>query len=104
MMSVDTVSRLSRAISDLERGLEPGECLVDINGQLHDEGEHCANSTYDDFNRLRCKAHDVRKLRRQREDVQWMPSILEYYWQHGVAGKGLEFLDQMDFVYLYKYV
>lgn len=90
----------------LEEGpLEPFECGVDIKGisQCDDENV-CANTGYDEMNRIYCRANNLRKLTLQREEFKWLPSMLEFYWQRGIAEEGWKFLRITGFVTSYEYV
>jgi hypothetical protein len=99
-----TVVHLNKAIAAIDpEKLEPYECGMDIDGNLHDEREECRNMDYDAYiGEEFCKVHRLENLRRRREELQLLPSLLAYYWQHGLETKGFAFLRRMGYVYSYE--
>jgi hypothetical protein len=97
----EEISQLDRAVNLEVDGIEPLTCGIDVNGKSHEDCFYCPNATYDDLNRLYCKAEKTRELRQQRSNYTWLPSMLEYYWQNGIDEDGLAFLRSVGFVHLY---
>jgi hypothetical protein len=59
--------------------LESGECEVDVMGRSHDPTVGCANEAYDTYaSELYCKAQLRRDLKWQKEEREWLPSMLNY--------------------------
>jgi hypothetical protein len=103
---LENIARFEKAEEKaLELGLEPGECGIDIEGQHHDEGVECANTTMDGtMNELYCRVKHLHDLELQRDKYEWLTPLIEYYWQHGIDASGLAFLQAKGFVYHYEYV
>ncbi|KAF2192843.1 hypothetical protein K469DRAFT_551488 [Zopfia rhizophila CBS 207.26] len=85
----------------LEQDMEPLECGVTVKGESHGDGIECANTAYDILNQGYCKAHHLRKLELQRDEIKWLPSMLEFYWQNGIAEEGRKFLGITGFITSY---
>lgn len=100
----DDISRLDRAIHLELEDAEQCECGINVNGKP-EQVNGCANETYDEWDAdTYCKIQRTRDLQQQQSDYLWLPSMLKYYWQHGVDDKGLDFLRRVGFVHSYAYV
>ena len=101
----DEVSRLDQAMNRLNVD-EPFECGIHIDGSIHDTEEQgflCANTESDDRTQERyCKAERLHSLLQVRLNYRWLPSMLAYYWQNGIDRQGVDFLESVGFVYLYR--
>jgi hypothetical protein len=74
------------------------ECEVDIMGVRYPADDHCpARSNYRKIQRL----DDLCRLK---EESKWLPAMLEYYWQNGIGGRGIKFLESTEFLQKYRYV
>jgi hypothetical protein len=60
---------------------KPGECGVDIMGKSHcDEHAPCANHGLDDYTLAPfCMVQKIRDLEAQRDENQWLSSMLEHF-------------------------
>lgn len=96
------ISRLEKAI---HLGLEDAEqcdCGIDVNGKP-DHFYGCANEAFDEWEGTYCKMQRTRELQQQQSDYFWLPSMLKYYWQHGIDEDGIVFLSRVGFVHSYAY-
>ena len=80
---------------------DPYSCGGDINGKSHEGLSSCDNIGGDDFEEPDCLIDRLRGTGYLRDLYEWMPSLLECYWQHGVDAKALAVLDGMGFVQWY---
>ena len=89
-----------------DEDLKRGECGLDVMGQSH--GGHgpnvfCVNEAYDtDASDTYCKVQLIRDLEQQKEAYEWLPSMLDYYWQNGLGTKGVNFLKTTGFINSYE--
>jgi hypothetical protein len=87
----------------LNQDIEFGECRIDIMGRSHEPNILCPNEAYDEWvEDTYCKAQYRRKLRLEKEENEWLPSMLEFYWQNGIESKGVEFLKAAGFIVSYE--
>lgn len=79
-----------------------GDCRLDIMGDFtHPNG--CHNEGYDELESdIYCIDKRVMELSQRKTNEEWLPSILEFYWQSGIDDKGLEFLKSNHFVVSYE--
>lgn len=100
--------RLGKELDELIVSSHPGEvntCGVNSMGQSHDSDEFCPNVALDgsyDGNSTYCTVQYTRRLRIKRDNYEFVPSMLEYYWQKGIKKNELEFLDISGFITTYK--
>ncbi|KAF2176536.1 hypothetical protein K469DRAFT_400765 [Zopfia rhizophila CBS 207.26] len=95
---------LDKAIEEImELGIDdPSHCGVDVKGHHHSDKILCENTAYDEFDCSEyCKANRLRDLRIERDSYNWLPSMLEFYWQNGIGVKGRAFLETTGFVTSY---
>jgi hypothetical protein len=60
--------------------LESGKCGVDVMGRSHDPNIVCVNEAYDTYGSdTYCKVQHIRDLELQKEECEWLPSMLDYY-------------------------
>jgi hypothetical protein len=91
---------LARALNE---DLEYGKCGVDVMGRSHEPTVSCRNEAFDqEANDTYCKVQHIRKLKRQKEGYEWLPSMLDYFWQNGIGSKGVEFLEHTGFIHSYE--
>lgn len=94
---------LDRALDEaLNQDVEFGECGIDIMGRSHKPNIWCPNETHDECLGTYCKVQYTRKLRQEKEKNEWLPSMLEFYWQNGIESKGVEFLKAAGFIVSYE--
>jgi hypothetical protein len=76
---------------DLERG-----CGVDVMGQSHGQKPNvfCVNEDYDGSDTY-CKVQLISDLERQKDAYEWLPSMLDYYWQNGLGTKGVRIFSRL---------
>ncbi|KAH7121404.1 hypothetical protein EDB81DRAFT_913581 [Dactylonectria macrodidyma] len=101
----EEISLLDSAIEEMtSRDIDPFECGMDVNGQLDKacRESKCRNTAYNEQEDLFCRVYKFQKFSRRRSDYIWLPSMLKYYWQNGVDGRGLAFLSNAGFVHSYK--
>ncbi|KAM7186579.1 hypothetical protein V8F33_011719 [Rhypophila sp. PSN 637] len=97
----DKIAKYDRIMSRMadEEDTDPYSCGLDVNGKSHEDLSSCGNTGYDQFDeQTYCTVDRYRRLAYLRDEYKWMHSLLECYWQHGVDGKGLAFLDKMCFI------
>ena len=83
--------------------LEFGECGMDRMGRSHDPNSMCNNQGFDpDIGDIYCKVQRIRDLEMQKEEYEWLPSMLDYFWQNGIGSKGVEFLRSTCFIQSYE--
>jgi hypothetical protein len=83
--------------------LESGECGVDVMGRSHDQNIICMNEAYNTYTSdTYCKVQRIRDLELQKEEYEWLPSMLDYYWQNGIGSNGVEFLKATGFIKSYE--
>jgi len=87
----------------LNKDMEYGNCGVDVMGRSHDSNSPCPNEAFDQYtNDTYCKVQEVRRLVQQKEDNEWMLSMLESCWQKGIDAEGADFLKAAKFVVSYE--
>lgn len=82
----------------LKRSGNPFECEVDIMGVRHPADSHYPTK----FNSRTIQRRD--DLCRLKEESRWLPAMLEYYWQNGIGGRGIQFLESSEFIKKYRCV
>ncbi|KAH8757118.1 hypothetical protein BGZ57DRAFT_932894 [Hyaloscypha finlandica] len=99
----NTVRDLDHALDKAcNEDLEFGKCEVDVTGRSHDPNILCVNEGYDTYRSdTYCKEQHVRDLELQKEECEWLPSMLDYYWQNGIGSKGVDFLKATGFINSY---
>jgi hypothetical protein len=91
----------SASIRACNENLEPA-CGMDIMGRTHKPNVVCSNEGYDLYYGVYCKVQRIRDLEMQKEEYEWLPSMLEYFWQNGIGSKGIEFLKTTGFIRSYE--
>ncbi|OBT68723.1 hypothetical protein VE03_02098 [Pseudogymnoascus sp. 23342-1-I1] len=88
---------------EVEKGVHiDGDSAVDIMG-IFNHPDGCHNEGYDEFGGdMYCIDEHIMELRQRKENAEWLPSMLEFYWQNGIDDKGLKFLKSNDFVVAYR--
>jgi len=87
----------------LEEGITGSKCSLDTMWESYDDSVFCDDFIWDDGDRY-LKTERSRNLSLRRDSYKWLPSMLEYYWQHGIGEKAIEFLECSNFVTEYRYV
>jgi hypothetical protein len=95
--------------ADLDRNIEQTlngkghpyefECEVDIMGTRY-PADSQSPGTEISYRKIR----RVDDLVRLKEESKWLPAMLEYYWQNGVGGRGVKFLESTEFIKKYRYL
>jgi hypothetical protein len=77
--------------------------IVDVMGQSHGQKPNvfCVNEDYDGSDTY-CKVQLISDLERQKDAYEWLPSMLDYYWQNGLGSKGVKFLKTTGFINSYE--
>jgi hypothetical protein len=75
-------------------------------GKSHcDEHAPCANHGLDDYTLAPfCMVQKIRDLEAQRDENQWLSSMLEHFWRNGIGSEGFEFLKKTNFITSYRFV
>ena len=82
---------------------DPMECGVDSLGKRHDAAVYCHNEAFDSIlGETYCTVKQASDLEEQRHHIQWLPQMLEHFWQHGTNDQGKAFLVLARFVYEYE--
>ncbi len=82
---------------------EPTECGVDFLGKRHDAAVYCGNEAVDTIlSETYCRVKHMSDIEQQRQNIQWLPQMLEHFWQHGTNDQGKAFLVLARFVYEYE--
>lgn len=79
-----------------------GACGVNHLGISHASDEPCVNRTADEYGEMYCPVLCWRQLCIERENLPFIPSQLDYFWQKGIAEDGLKFLESTQFITRYK--
>ncbi|KAL4887787.1 hypothetical protein BDV59DRAFT_189941 [Aspergillus ambiguus] len=90
-----------------ESGFETDTCGVSIHGRSScDEPNYssCPNTRYDATSSPYCVASRVRELSLRRGNHNFLPSMLEYYWQNGIEKRAVKFLQDSHYVTSYEYI
>jgi hypothetical protein len=101
---------LRKSIADsielaFQGGIETDTCGVDIHGKSScEETGTCPNTRYDGISSTYCVATHARKLSLRRDNYNFLPSMLEYYWQNGIEEKAIHFLRNSEYVTSYRSV
>lgn len=91
------------AIDHLPSVKDPWQCGVDVMGKSHAPLDTCPNTVYDSFEcEHYCVAQELRKFTLQREMLEWLPTMIEFYWQNGIQSDQVEFLETGNFVRQYE--
>jgi hypothetical protein len=97
------VRYINHALAEAYTTLEYKKCRVDVMGRPHDRTLKCGNGARDSKRRYtHCKAQLISDLEQQKEEYEWLPSMLEYFWQNGIGSKGVEFLRATGFIHSYE--
>lgn len=87
---------------EVGRGVVVGDSGVDIMGSFNHPGD-CHNEGYDELDGMMyCIDERVIELSQRKDNAEWLPSMLEFYWQNGIDDKGLRFLKSHHFVVSYE--
>lgn len=77
-------------------------CGVDSLGRRHERTPRCPNEGYDELlGGTYCKVSHASDLEQQMHNTQWLPPMLEYFWQNGISKEATSFLDSAGFVHEY---
>jgi hypothetical protein len=72
-------------------------------GQSHEPYVSCSNEAFGpEAGDMYCKVQHIRDLKRQKDEYEWLPSMLDYFWQNGIGSKGVEFLKTTGFIHSYE--
>ncbi|KAJ5377964.1 uncharacterized protein N7496_005373 [Penicillium cataractarum] len=97
------IAEIESAVNHLPSIEDPWECGVDIMGKGHTPVDICPNTAYDSIDgEPYCVAQELRKRTLQREMLEWLPAMIEFYWQNGIESDQVEFLENGNFVRQYE--
>jgi hypothetical protein len=77
------------------------ECAPDAEGKRHAPERRCANWIESDYGDG-CAVDGRRKAQISLGTLEWTPTLLDYYWEHGIEGPGMQFLKGANFVMPYR--
>lgn len=77
------------------------ECAPDAEGKRHAAEYRCSNRAKDDYG-SGCAVDGRRKAQIELETLEWTPTLLDHYWEHGIEGSGMKFLKEASFVSRYE--
>ena len=98
-----TARNIEEALVALGEASEPSGCGVDVSGESHPPSIPCPNEDYDRFaEKTYCMVKRARELAQRKGENEWLPSMLEFYWQNGISAKSAEFLKSTGFLISYK--
>lgn len=95
----EIVANIQASWTDVPMQGDPHECAPDAQGNRHAADYQCSNWTEDDYG---CAVDGRRKAQIGLETLEWTPTLLDHYWQHGIEGSGMEFLGKANFVWRYE--
>lgn len=101
-----SIKRLDRHVDKAwSSDMDPFECGIDIMGNCHGNGDHKCRNSVVDFDTMEsiCMVQKARDVEAQRDENQWLSSMLKYYWQNGIGLKGFAFLRKAGFVTPYRF-
>lgn len=80
-------------------------CGVDVMGRIHSVSSVCSNTHWDEIEgETYCTVERMYDLEQGRNNLIWLPGMLEYYWQNGVQDESIIFLQKAGFITTYRYV
>lgn len=89
----------------LEEIKDSTDCGVDVMGRIHSVSRVCSNTRWDEIQgETYCTVERMYDLEQGRNNLIWLPGMLEYYWQNGVQDEGIIFLHKAGFINTYRYV
>ena len=89
----------------LEEIKDSTDCGVDVMGRIHSVSRVCSNTHWDEIQgETYCTVERMYDLEQGRNNLIWLPGMLEYYWQNGVQDEGIIFLHKAGFITTYRYV
>ena len=97
----DIVANAKASFDDVSIRGDAWECAPDPEGKRHAAAHQCANWVKDDYGEG-CVVDGRRKAQIRLETLEWTPTLLDHYWEHGIEGPGMEFLATANFVRLYR--
>jgi hypothetical protein len=80
---------------------DPHECAPDAEGKRHAADYRCSNYGEDDYGEGWAVA-GRRMAQVELETLEWTPTLLDHYWEHGIEGPGMQFLDKAKSVVSYR--
>jgi hypothetical protein len=97
----EIVANVKGAWVDVPIRGDPWECAPDAEGRRHAPDHQCANWIENDYGEG-CGVNGRRKAEIELETLEWTPTLLDYYWEHGIEGSGMPFLKKAKFVVPYR--
>jgi hypothetical protein len=102
----DYKSRLAdiQYVSDqLPRPKDHEKCLVNELGKGHVSLEECPNTARDSFDKEEyCVPQRSREYKQQRETLEWLPAMIDFFWQNGIQSDQIDFLEKGNFMRQYE--
>jgi hypothetical protein len=82
---------------------DPSECEPNAEGIRHAADRECAH--YDEYDYGGgCAINARRRAQIRLRTLEWTPTLLDHYWEHGIQGPGVQFLEKAEFVKSYRQV
>ena len=101
---IQRIQRIQKAIEASGPCTDAWECGVDIQGKAHSPGDTCPNSVWDEMmDDFHCPILHSRALSLRKDVYEWLPAMVECYWQNGITPHDAEFLEAGSFVTFYRY-
>lgn len=98
------IKRTQKAIEHPGPSSDAWECGVTLQGESHSSGDECPNSIWDEvMEEFYCPIQHSRALRLRKDVYEWLPAMVEYYWQNRIKPQDAEFLEAGSFVTFYRY-
>jgi hypothetical protein len=80
---------------------DPAECGPNVEGERHSGTYECANWDEEEHGGG-CKVAGHRMEHVRLNTLAWTPTLLDHYWEHGIDGAGMAFLEKGKFVREYR--
>lgn len=77
------------------------QCSPNAEGKCHPPEYECVNWVEGEYG-CGCKVQGRRMAELTMESMEWTPTLLDHYWEHGIEGPGMEFLERSKFVWSYE--
>lgn len=97
----EIVANIQASWTDVAIQGDPHECAPDAQGKRHAADYQCSNWVENDYG-CGCAVDGRRKAEIRLETLEWTPTLLDHYWEHGIEGSGMEFLGKANFVWRYE--
>lgn len=97
----ETAANIRASWEQLEIKGDPSECEPDAYGRSHPPDYICAHWDEDEYGGG-CTFQGRIMSQVSAETLEWSPTLLDHYWENGIKGAGIVFLENAKFVRSYE--